>query len=157
DLGGETAHHRAQEIDALADAGPTSIAALCAGLDPTRGTAIITEGLVNYFERDIVLGIWTRFAAALAKFPVGLYLSDINVLDGNRGPIVSGFAWLLSAFVRGRVHMHFDTGADVERALDNCGFDAAVLDPNAFGDELPGLERAGAARVRIIEAISRPA
>src|SRR5690242_2718763 len=36
-LGGETAHHRTVEIDALADTGPTSLDAVCAGLDPTRG------------------------------------------------------------------------------------------------------------------------
>src|SRR5215470_7559371 len=76
-LGGETDTHYTTEIDALADRGPTSIDGVCARLDPTRGTAIITEGLINYFERDLVLGIWRRFADALRPFPRSLYLSDL--------------------------------------------------------------------------------
>jgi O-methyltransferase involved in polyketide biosynthesis len=155
ELGGETPHHRTAEIDALADDGPTSIAALCETLDPERGTAIITEGLINYFERDTVVGIWQRFGHALATFPRGTYLSDVIVKDGNRGVFVNGFSWLLSAFVRGKVHMHFDDAHAVEDALDHMGFDAAVLDPNDFSAELHGIERAGASRVKVIEALAR--
>ncbi len=153
ELGGETAHHRTAEIDALADVGPTSIEALCNSLDPTRGTAIITEGLVNYFDRDIVREIWARFGRALVRFPRGIYLSDIILREGNRGPMVSGFSWLLGAFVRGRVHVDFDSAESVERDLDLAGLDGVVLDPRDF--ELPDLEAAGASRVRIIEAIAR--
>src|SRR6185436_20130763 len=50
ELGGETPHHRTMEVDALASSGPTSIDAICASLDPKRGTAILTEGLINYFD-----------------------------------------------------------------------------------------------------------
>ena len=153
ELGGETAHHRTAEIDALADGGPTSIQALCDSLDKTRGTAIITEGLINYFDRPIVLGIWHRFARALERFPRGIYLSDIILREGNGGPIVTGFSWLLGAFVRGRVHVDFDSAETVERELDLAGLDGVVLDPRDF--ELPDLEEAGASRVRIIEAIAR--
>jgi hypothetical protein len=28
---------------------------------------------------------------------------------GNTGPLNTGFSWLLSAFVRGRVHVQFET------------------------------------------------
>jgi O-methyltransferase involved in polyketide biosynthesis len=157
ELGGETAHHRTAEIDALADSGPASIDALCAELDPSCGTAIITEGLINYFDRPIVIAIWERFARALARFPRGVYYSDINLKDGNRGPISTGFSWLLAAFVRGRVFLHFDTVAELEVALDGAGFDPHVLDPNDFAGELPELEHAGAARVKIIEAVARSA
>lgn len=148
ELGGETAHHRTAEVNALVDDGPTSIAAICDSLDPARGTAIITEGLINYFDRDTVVGIWRRFARALARFPHGLYLSDLIQREGNTGPLVTGFSWLLTAFVRGKVHLH----ADAEDALAAAGFDAALLDPRDYPDELPGLERHGAGRVRIIEA-----
>jgi len=154
-LGGEAEHHRTVEIDALAESGPNSIAAICDGLDPTRGTAIITEGLINYFELAITRGMWRRFATALARFPRGLYLSDLIVREGNTGPFVTGFSWLLSAFVRGRVHMHFDTAGDAEVALVEDGFDGMVHDPRDFAHELPEIELAGAGRVRIIEAIAR--
>jgi O-methyltransferase involved in polyketide biosynthesis len=153
-LGGETEHHRTAEIDALSD---DSVNAVCATLDPTRGTAIITEGLVNYFDLETTLAIWRRFARALGRFPRGLYLSDEMLRDGNSNLATTGFATLLGVFVRGRVHLHFESAEEVERALDGCGFDAVVHDPRDFAFELPDLETAGAARVRIVEALTRPA
>ncbi len=152
-LGGETAHHRTQEIDALAEAGPTSIAALCDGLDPARGTAIITEGLINYFDRDTVLGIWRRFATALRGFPTGKYLSDLVLAEANRGVFTTGFSWALAAFVRGRVHLHFETAPEAIAALEGAGFARAdLLNPATFASQLPGVEPAGARRVTIVEA-----
>jgi O-methyltransferase involved in polyketide biosynthesis len=151
-LGGETAHHRTAEIDALADLGPTSLAAVCGSLDPHRGTAIITEGLVNYFEREVVTAMWGRFAASLGRFPRSLYLSDIMLRNDNSGPISTGFAWLLSAFVRGRVHMHFDSAEQASRALTSAGFTSRLLTPRDFAFEISDFESAGASRVRVIEA-----
>jgi len=153
ELGGESDHHRTVEIDALRDDGPTSIAAICAGLDPTRGTAIITEGLINYFDRANVVAMWRRFARALEPFPRGLYLSDIVLRQDNRGPFVTGFGMLLSVFVRGRTYLDFANAADAEATLAAAGFDAVVHDPRDFAFELPRLETAGAGRVRIIEAL----
>ena len=154
-LGGETAHHRTVEIDALAHSGPTSIEAVCGALDPTRGTAIITEGLLNYFDRDHVLAIWRRIARALARFPRGIYLSDLILQTAEHSVFESAFTKLLGAFVRGRVHVHFANAEDVEDSLASCGLDGVVLDPRDFADELPGLERGGAGRVRIVEAMPR--
>jgi O-methyltransferase involved in polyketide biosynthesis len=153
ELGGETPHHRTVEIDALRDDGPTSIAAICASLDPARGTAIITEGLINYFDRGSVAAMWRRFARALAPFPHGLYLSDILLRQNNQGAFAQGFGALLSVFVRGRVYVDFANAADVEATLAAAELDGVVLDPRDFAFELPRLETAGAARVRIIEAM----
>ena len=155
ELGGETAHHRTVEIDALADTGPTSIGAICEALDHGRGTAIITEGLVNYFPTPTLTAMWARFARALCMFPRNLYLSDLILEEGNDGAFVTGFQWLLSAFVRGKVHKHFDSQDAAEDALAAAGLIGILLDPRDFAFELPDLERAGAARVRIVEAMAR--
>lgn len=155
EIGGESDTHRTVQIDALSDSGPTSIDAICASLDPARGTAIITEGLVNYFDTPTMIAMWQRFATALRRFPRSLYLSDLILRDGNRGPFVKGFGWLLAAFVRGKVHMHFDSAEEAEDALASAGLAGVLLDPRDFAFELPDLERAGAARVRIIEAIAK--
>jgi O-methyltransferase involved in polyketide biosynthesis len=155
-LGGPPAHHRTAEIDALADIGPTSLQAVCAALDPAKGTAIVTEGLVNYFEHDVLLAMWRRFAMVLRRFPRNLYLSDIVLRDDNRGPISTGFSWLLSAFVRGRVHMPFATAEEAQAALDRAGLVGRLLDPRDFASEIADLEPAGAGRVRIIEAAATP-
>ncbi len=153
ELGGETPHHRTAVVDALADAGPTSIDAICASLDPRRGTAIVTEGLVNYFDTPTMIAMWRRFGAALRRFPRGVYLSDLILRGGNRIPLVVGFQWLLSAFVRGRVHMHFDSAEDAEDALASAGLTGVLLDPRDLAFELPGLELRGAGRVRVVEAM----
>lgn len=152
-LGGETPHHRTVEIDALAASGPTSIDAICASLDLSRGTAIITEGLVNYFDTETMVSMWRRIGEALVRFPNGLYLSDLILRAGNHGPLVVGFQLLLSAFVRGRVHMHFDSAEEAEDALAAAGLTGVLLDPRELAFELPGLELPGAGRVRIVEAM----
>ncbi len=155
-LGGETAHHRTAEVNALVDTGPASLAAVCATLDPTKGTAIITEGLINYFERDVLLTMWRRFATVLQRFPKSLYLSDLMLGDDNRGPLSTGFSWLLSAFVRGRIHMQFAAAGPTEDALEAAGLTGILLDPRDFTSEIEDLEVAGAGRVRIIEATATP-
>lgn len=153
ELGGESAHHRTVEIDALAADGPTSIDAICSGLDRNRGTAIITEGLVNYFDTPTVFAMWRRFASALQRFPRNLYLSDV-ILGGSRSLIALALQWMLSAFVRGRVHRHFESTAEAEAALASAGFLGALLDPRDLAFELPGLERNGAGSVRIVDAMT---
>ena len=153
-LGGETPHHRTAVVDALAGSGPSSLDAVCASLDPARGTAILTEGLINYFDTETMLGVWRRIAAALRRFPRNLYLSDLILRDGNRGALAVGFQWFLSAFVRGRVHRHFDSAEEAEDALAGAGLTGVLIDPRDLAFELPGLELEGAGRVRIIEAMA---
>jgi len=110
--------------------------------------------LINYFDRATVLAMWQRFARVLAPCPRGVYFSDIIVEEANRGLLVAGFSQLLSAFVRGRVHVHFADAIEVETELEHCGFAAIALDPRDFTAELPGLEIAGAGRVKVIEALT---
>ena len=50
---------------------------------PEAGTAIITEGLLNYFPRPMVEDLWGRIAAGLGRFAHGLYLADLNLRSAN--------------------------------------------------------------------------
>lgn len=149
----EHPRHRVVDLDALADAGPLSLAELASSLDPTQGLAIITEGLINYFPTPAVLGMWQRFANTLQRFPTGLYLSDLHLAADNRGMLVDLGTRLLSRFVRGRVHLHFDSAGAAIEALRSSGFDAAELIRPA---PQPGREGAtdpvGAGMVRVIDA-----
>jgi len=149
--------HRVVEIDALAEDGPGSLTALAAELDPGRGLAIVTEGLLNYFDAAQVAGMWRRFAAVLGRFPHGLYLSDLHVGDETRGPFISLFQAMLGAFVRGRVHVHFRDADDAGRALVDAGFaEAALHRPVDLAPEVGEVEAGGGSRVRVIEARPRP-
>jgi O-methyltransferase involved in polyketide biosynthesis len=148
--------HEVVEVDALADDGPTSIASIAGRLDPRRGTAIITEGLLNYFPGEAVAKMWRRFAAALGHFPHGLYLADINLGEDSRDLPTTLFRAALGSFVRGGVYIDFEDEGQARRELRIAGFDFAELHrPGEYGDLLGPLEPAGARRVRIVEARTR--
>jgi O-methyltransferase involved in polyketide biosynthesis len=117
------AGHEVLALDALVDDGPQSLAAIARErLDPKLGCAILTEGLVGYFDRATVTGMWGRIARALRGFPGGLYLSDINLSGDVRGLPARAFRLALEAFARGRVHLHFRDVAETEAALREAGF-----------------------------------
>jgi hypothetical protein len=122
------ARHRVQEVDALSAEGPTSLAALAADLDPGRGLAIITEGLLGYLPTDAMQDLWRRIAGVLAGFAHGRYISDLH-LGSVQTPTVRAFVLLLSAFVRGRVNLHFSGAEPARAALLAAGFSSAAVHP----------------------------
>jgi O-methyltransferase involved in polyketide biosynthesis len=119
-------HHRVRELDALSDSGPDSLPAVAAELDPGKGLAIITEGLLGYLPSDAVLDIWSRCAGVLEGFSAGRYISDIHI-GALQDATVRAFRVLLSVFVRGRVHLHFDSPGEVVDALRDSGFTGATV------------------------------
>ena len=139
--------HRVEVLDALRDDGERSLAAIAAQLDPGRGLAIVTEGLLPYLDRDAVLGIWRRAAGCLSSFPHGLMLSDLHLASENEGLMVTIGAQALSLFVRGRVGMHFDEEAEALAALAAAGFAEATLHRGSEASDADGADG-----VRVIEA-----
>jgi O-methyltransferase involved in polyketide biosynthesis len=125
-IGSLTGHHRVEELDALTDTGPSSLAALVETLAPDRGLAIITEGLLGYLPREQVDGIWRRFARALSAFAHGRYISDLHIGELQTAQ-VRAFRLLLSAFVRGQVHLHFENAEQAKAALRAAGFTSAEV------------------------------
>lgn len=152
-LGARVPNHRIATINALAEAGPDSLAELVKTLDPAQGVAVITEGLLNYFDRDNVLRMWGGIARALVGFPHGLYLADIHVRGVNYGIATNAFMFALSTFVRSKVHLHFQDEREVARHLLDCGFaDGTALNPTDFGDRAEVCDRKWAKLVRVVEA-----
>lgn len=148
-----TPRHSVVPLDALADAGALSLAALADTLDPAQGLAIVTEGLLNYFDTPAVLGMWRRFAAVLRRFPVGIYYSDLHVAADNRNAPVRIFGGVLGRFVRGRVHLHFGSAAQAGEALRRCGFRTArVFLPPPQADRGGVVDARGARLVRVVDA-----
>jgi O-methyltransferase involved in polyketide biosynthesis len=148
-MGSLTDQHQVREVDALKDNGPDSLAAITADLDPGFGLAIVTEGLLAYLPTDAVEGIWRRFANALEGFPTGRYISDLH-LGGAVTPPVQAFRLLLSAFVRGRVYLHFEAAGDAETALRAAGFDSAQVRPAT--DVIGSRDGRGTRLANILEA-----
>lgn len=127
-LGG--ARHEVVAVDALADDGPLSLAALAERLDRTLGCALVTEGLINYFDRDTVEQLWRRCARLLGGFAHGLYLSDdLFSDDSDRYLAMRTFGVALSAFARG-FHVHHASADECRAALCRAGFaDVTIHDP----------------------------
>ena len=116
---GRPATHRVMELDVLTPGGLDDVVAT---LDPARGLAFVTEGLLSYLPRDAVLDLWRRFAETLAPFPAGLYAADLHVDSDTPRLAARAAETLLSAFVRGRVAVHFQTAGEAEQALRDAGF-----------------------------------
>lgn len=145
--------HQVIVIDALADDGPESLAHVTATMDPHRGTAIVTEGLVNYFDQATAESMFARFASALEPFPSGVYLTDLYLSSDNDTPLIRAFSTALSVFVRGSVHTFYNGPEEAETALLHAGFRSAALELAA---DHPAAGKAGtdpgASLVRIVRA-----
>jgi O-methyltransferase involved in polyketide biosynthesis len=144
-----SARHRVVELDALAD---DELPALASELDHESGLVIITEGLLGYLPTDEVTALWRRFATVLEDFTSGRYISDLH-LAGVQTPEVRAFRVLLSAFVRGRVYLHFEHAESATAAALAAGFKHASLLPSV---RITGRAEKGAARLsHILEASTR--
>jgi O-methyltransferase involved in polyketide biosynthesis len=146
-------HHPVADLDVLHDDGPTSISELATTLDRDQGVAIVTEGLLTYFDQQDVAEMWRRFARAIGPFREGCYLADIRLAGLQRGPTERAFGVVLSAFVRGRVHTHFADEAEAAVALRAAGFGEAQLHRCADHPAAAVVRRdPGAEGIHIIEA-----
>lgn len=149
--------HAVVDFDALRAEGPGSLADVMGSLDPARGTAVITEGLLNYLPPEAVRTLWSRVAVELGRFPAGLYVSDLHLSGELRGGAARGFGVLLAAFVRGRIHFHFTDAAAASLVLRQSGFARVTLhklDDPALG--VPARLHAGARLARVVEAWTEP-
>jgi O-methyltransferase involved in polyketide biosynthesis len=127
-IGSLSEHHRVVDLDALRDGGPASLDAVLAERDRAGGLVIITEGLLGYLPLSAVEDLWARIARTLEPFAAGAYLSDLP-LGSDAGLAVRAFRIALSAFVRGRVYLHFDGAPEAEARLRAAGFvHASVTD-----------------------------
>jgi O-methyltransferase involved in polyketide biosynthesis len=141
-------HHRVEDLDALRESGPGSLAELAGGLDTGQGLAIITEGLLGYLSPADMQSLWRRFAATLAPFATGRYISDLH-LGSAQTVEVRAFRVVLSAFVRGRVYLHFSDAEQAAAALRAAGFRSATVTPAAAIADAKG---GGVALAHILEA-----
>ena len=155
-MGSLDERHRVVELDILRDDGRATLAAVAADLDLDGGVAIVTEGLLTYFDDDDVASMWHRFAGATGGFRETRYLADIRLADRNRGTWERAFVVALGAFVRGRVHTHFASEEDAAAALRAAGFNEARLHRcNEHPAASQHADDPGAAAVHVIEAVRR--
>lgn len=147
--------HRVSAVDILAADGPHSLAGLFAQLDRQRPLVVITEGLVNYFQRPLIEDFWSRLATQLADFPAATYLTELYP-DLREHPRYRQIRWgvgLIGRLTRGGYPLHYRSEAEIAEAFRNCGFAAVeVLDPQVQGAELCLPRGRMPSLVRVVEA-----
>lgn len=152
---GACPNHHVKTIDAFSENGVHSLDGLATQLDPEKGLVIITEGLLNYFDREAVLGLWARISKTLDQFKHGAYLSDIHLQAQNADPLAQVFVAGLALFVRGKVHLHFETAGHLQLAMEELGLACQVLTPSEHAEDIPSCAGKGADFCRVLFA--RPA
>ncbi len=152
-MGSLSDRHRVADLDVLRDGGPESLEALLEELDPAKGLALVTEGLLTYFDDETVEALWARLATALARFDQGVYISDLRFARPDRGLPERAFDLILGAFVRGKVHAYRGDVEAAEAELRAAGFKQVSLHR---GDEHPAAAEAqddpAAGVIYIVEA-----
>jgi O-methyltransferase involved in polyketide biosynthesis len=145
--------HRVVELDALARDGANSLAAVAQQLDPKLGTAIVTEGLMNYLDPASARAVWQRIAETLERFPNGVYFSDVYFNERVQHPAVIAFGALLSAFVKGRMHVHFKTPQELTQIMKTAGFRRVrAIKTDAIKATREYAAQRGGDSVRVLEA-----
>jgi O-methyltransferase involved in polyketide biosynthesis len=151
-------HHRVADLDILREGGEGSLDALVETLDTGEGLAIVTEGLLTYFDDATVEALWARLARILQRFPKGVYLADLRFARPGRGLSERGFDVVLGAFVRGKVHAYRGDATSAEEELGKAGFAEARLHR---GNEHPAAAGVrgdpGAGAICVIEATAAAA
>jgi O-methyltransferase involved in polyketide biosynthesis len=155
DAGLRGPNHEVRPLDALASDGPVSLATAVAGLDPTRGLAVVSEGLLSYLPRDAVLALWRRIATTLGRFAHGFYCSDLHLARDVDGLWVAElFRRGLEVFARGPVGHHFASADETVAALRAAGFGEARV---WYPSDVVALDRSSRESAHVIRVVAATA
>lgn len=128
-LAGRSPLHHVVDVDALETGGPLSLReAVGRHLDPEGGVAVVTEGLLNYFPRELVERTWRNITGLMAMSSAGgMYVSDLHLRDHNHQRVlIRSFRALLGKFARGSIHLHYANEREAAAALSASGFAKGV-------------------------------
>jgi O-methyltransferase involved in polyketide biosynthesis len=109
--------------------GPDSLEQIAAThLDPDVPTALITEGVIGYFDRASLEPFWKAVGGLLSETG-GCYLTDnVPILRGGlASDLMRLWRRVIGLTTRGRMHAHFETTGDAERAFQSLGFKEVIV------------------------------
>lgn len=103
--------------------------------DPKRPLVVISEGLINYFEKPLLQQLIQAIAHYGQDFKTLLYLTDIypEPTQNKLATIIWNSSRLLKWMSRSAFSFHFKTPAEVEHFFQEAGFhQVEVLQPKQF-------------------------
>ncbi len=149
ELGPHSDNHEVRVLDAFSSHGlfnlVAELRAKYSELADGGGLAIIAEGLMNYFDEATVRNLWHRVVPLLGT---GVFIGDLHTRDTNSGLLIAAYEAALGAFVRGKVHIHFQDRAAAEAAMAAEGGRGELRSPADICDVR---EPASAKRVWILQ------
>lgn len=152
----KSADHHVVPLNILATSGEMSLEQVARKyLKPGVPTAIITEGLIYYFDLPTMKHLWTRIANLLREFNGGIYLSDDmpQHKDHFSYPLIRLWQGMVGIIARGRMHTHFSSDKETEDLFTALSFDQAWShQPEKFSETLPIPLTRQPSFIRIIEA-----
>lgn len=121
--------HWVLPCNVLIDEGKDSLASVIDQLDCNKKTLVITEGLLNYFSRADVEGIWKRIANGLERFPEGIYVAEtvLQPKGDTLSRVMSMGRKVVEIVARGKIYYHFSDDTDITHALQKAGFKHQII------------------------------
>jgi O-methyltransferase involved in polyketide biosynthesis len=97
---------------------------LLESLDPNKPLIIISEGLINYFTKDMLNDLWTRLSTGLKRFSIGVYLTDVYAEPVTRrlARLIWNSSKLLKVISRSAFTFHFLSPTEAITAMRAAGF-----------------------------------
>jgi O-methyltransferase involved in polyketide biosynthesis len=98
-------------------------------LDSSRPLVIISEGLVNYFNKDSLQLLWGSFAQLLKCSPQGFYLTDLypEPIKHKLAKLIWQSSKLLKVLSKSSFSFHFQSPAEVISFMQQTGFKSTLV------------------------------
>lgn len=152
---GRAAGHVTQPCNILDETGPDSIETLLSGLDKTKKTLIITEGLVNYFDLPTIRKVWARMAVALQQFPQARYITEVypKLEQHPSYKYVKVAQKVVGFFTQGEYPLHYTSNETMQQGFLEDGFTkASVTAPEDYYGKLDMPTSSRQSLVRLVVA-----
>lgn len=149
--------HITQPCNILDESGSHSIETLLAGLDQTKKTLIITEGLVNYFDLPTIRTVWARMAVAMKDFPQARYITEVypKLEEHPSFKYVKVAQKVVGFFTQGEYPLHYSSNETMQQGFLEDGFSQVdVTAPEDYYDtlDMPTSTRQSLVRLVVADA-----
>ena len=93
-------------------------------LDHSKPLVIISEGLVNYFTKDMLQQLWQSFSKVLQPFEQGYYITDLypEPVKHKLAKIIWQSSKLLKVLSKSAFSFHFKTPQEANSFFQKAGF-----------------------------------
>lgn len=114
-------------------------------LKPDAPVAIISEGLVNYFSKEMLKQLWSTLAQYGSTFPQFYYLTDLcpEPVHHPLAKLVWKSSQLLKFLSRSAFSFHFTTPQEVINFVQDCGYQKVTIQQPSQPDQHPSDQHLG--------------